>query len=120
MNEQGNESGWEALMKEASQELTTWRQQHSRATFTEIEEEVDEKLARVRKQILQDLAMASASADIAWKAKEERPSCPSCGAKLRSEGKQRRGLLTDHDQEIELVRSYASCPECGVSFFPLG
>jgi ribosomal protein S27AE len=120
MSKQKIENDWEALMKEASQELRTWRQRHGRATFTEIEEEVDEKLARVRKQILQDMVMASARADIVRKAKAERPSCPSCGVTLRSEGKRRRGLITDHEQEIELVRSYASCPECGDSFFPPG
>jgi len=120
MSNQKIKSDWEALMKEASQELRTWRQGHSRATFTEIEEEVDEKLARVRKQILQDMVMASTRADIVRTAKAERPRCPSCGATLRSEGKRRRGLITDYEQEIELVRSYASCPECGDSFFPPG
>lgn len=120
MNESSISSSWEALMKEVSEELAGWRQRHGQATFTEIEDEVDEKLAVVRKQILEDLVMASASADIARKAKEERPSCPSCGAKLRSEGKHRRGLLTEHEQELVLIRSYASCPSCGVSLFPPG
>lgn len=120
MSEKYPQKGWSSLLEATAQELTNWRQEHSRATFREIEGEVDEKLALVRKQIIEDLAMTSASADIAKLAQAERPSCPGCGGELRSRGKQRRGLITDHEQEIELVRSYASCPECGVSFFPPG
>lgn len=120
MNAMNRASGWEKLMEEAEEALRRWRGKHSRATFAEIEDEVDEQLSRVRKQIIQDLAMSSASADIAIQTEERRPTCPNCGAKLVSEGKRRRVLITEHEQEVELERSYASCPECGVSFFPPG
>lgn len=120
MQELNRESGWDKLMKEASEELRSWRQKHNRASFTAIEEKVDEQLSRVRKQVLQDLAMSSTNADIAVQAEEGRAKCPSCGAQLRSEGKRRRVLVTEHEQEIELERSYASCPECGDSLFPPG
>lgn len=29
-----------------------------------------------------------------------------------------RTLVTEHDQTIELSRSYATCPECGAGLFP--
>ena len=109
---------WQELMEAAAEEMAQWRREHKRARFTEIEQEVDVHLARVRRQILQDMALASEKADIKSMDKGMRPKCESCGVELRSEGKRKHGLMTEHEQRIELERSYASCPECGVSFFP--
>lgn len=111
---------WQELLDAASEEIVDWREVNKRANFSEIEREVDEKLAVVRKQILQDMLLASDSAEIKKLEKEKRPKCVNCGVPLRSEGKRSRSLTTDHEQVIELIRSYASCPECGMSFFPPG
>ena len=112
--------GWQELMKTASEEMEKWRKENKQARFTDIEREVDGRLAVVRRQILEDMLLASESADIRSQAEGMRPKCPGCGVELRSEGKQKRRLTTEHEQTIELNRSYASCPECGMSFFPPG
>ena len=111
---------WQALMEEAAAEMVKWRRRHGRATFQEIEEEVDESLAGMRAQILRDMVLASERADIRGLSKEERPPCPLCGGAVWSEGMRERRLTTHHEQVIELSRSYASCPECGIGFFPPG
>lgn len=49
----------------------------------------------------------------------ERPRCPQCGVLLIAPGTQTRTLVTEHDQSLELARSYATCPQCGAGLFPL-
>ena len=111
---------WDELYEEASKAMRQWRQEHKRATLTEIEETVDEELARIRAQMVQDLAMASDVADLRSMAKEERPKCPQCGRPVAANGRQKRRLTTDHEQEVELNRSKAYCGHCKLSFFPSG
>ena len=43
-----------------------WRQQHPKATFREIEAEVDKRLAVLRARMLSDAAISSAQADWGW------------------------------------------------------
>lgn len=109
---------WQELLKAASEEIVEWRGENQRANFGEIENEVDEQLAKVRKQILEDMLLASDSADVKILEKGKRPKCANCDIPVRSEGKRSRSLTTDREQVIKLIRSYASCPKCGMSFFP--
>lgn len=118
MKKEERKSKWKELLDAASDEIVEWRVANKRANFGEIERKVDENLAVVRKQILEDMLLASESADIKVIEKEKRPKCKKCGVSLRSEGKRKRSLTTDHEQVVELTRSYASCSECGESFFP--
>lgn len=114
------QKNWDDLYQEASQEMWRWRHKHRRATLTEIEEAVDEELARVRAQMIQGLAMASEAADVRSMAKEERPKCPQCGRPVVANGRQKRRLTTDQEQVVELNRSKAYCQHCQLSFFPPG
>lgn len=111
---------WDELYEEASQEVLSWRRQHKKATLTDIENTVDGELARMRAQMIQDLAMASGTADFRSMAKEERPQCPQCGRPLVANGRQKRKLTTDHEQGVELKRSKGYCRHCKLSFFPSG
>ena len=111
---------WDDLYEEASREVLRWRSKHKRATLTEIEETVDSELAKMRAQMIQDLAMASETADIGKLAQEERPLCPHCGRPLVANGKQKRVLATDYEQGVTLQRSKGYCQHCKLSFFPSG
>jgi len=111
---------WAAVAEAAFAEVTAWRQQHPRATLREIETTIDERLAKLRAQMLQDTALASAAADLASVAAEERPLCPACGQRLQPRGQQVRHLTTAHEQPVILTRSYATCPACGAGLFPPG
>ena len=64
-----------------------WRAAHPKATLSEIEEALDERLSRVRAHMLADLALASAASDVAGAAAEERPRCARCGEALRARGR---------------------------------
>ena len=115
---------WSKDMEDSFRELTDevltgmkeWRQTHPRATFKEIEEALDERLAKVRARMLQEAAMASKASDL----KGERVACRECGAVMENQGRERRTLTTHHDQPVELLRSYFLCPSCGTRLSPPG
>lgn len=95
-----------------------WRLQHPRATFREIEVALDERLARVRARILQDVALVSVAGNASTSKPDERPRCPKCGHFLEGWGQETRSLTTNYNQTITLKRSYATCPECGTGLPP--
>lgn len=112
------ESRWQPTSQAVIHTMKEWRREHPRATFTEMETALDEQLARLRAQMLQDLALTSPSADLPAMGEADRPTCPTCGVQLAAQGTQTRTLLTEHDQPIALTRSYATCPHCGAGLFP--
>ena len=81
---------WTELYEKTSEEVLKWRGERQKATLTEIEENVDEKLAKLRAQMIADLAMASAVADMKGLAKTARPTCPKCEKAMQANGKQKR------------------------------
>jgi hypothetical protein len=72
---------WEEMAEEVLTGMKEWRVQHPKATFREMEAALDERLARMRARMLQDMALASAAA--AWQAAqgEERPICAKWGSR---------------------------------------
>ena len=111
---------WIASFQQASDMISQWRQTHPRATFTDIENTVDEQLAQLRASMIQDLVEESRLVDIKRLAVAERPRCPGCGRALAANGRQTRQLTTRHDQVVEVERSKGYCRHCHVSFFSPG
>jgi hypothetical protein len=111
---------WKKLAQEVLSGMRDWRVQHATATFAEIEEELDKRMARMRAGLLEDLAMASAAASVGGSQPKERPRCPTCGGELQERGKHVRKLTTHGEQTVQLTRSYGYCPTCRVGFFPPG
>jgi len=113
------EARWQQLAEEVMIGMKEWRLQHPKATFREIEAALDERLARVRARMLEDVALASAAADVSSASQAERPQCPNCGNTMESRGQDTRKLTTNYNQTVTLRRSYATCPVCGTGFSPL-
>ena len=109
---------WSERFAEVSGSLAQWRREHPRATLTEIEDALDERLGRMRTEMLVDTVMTSQAAYFAGAAGTQRPRCPECGERLLSRGQAERRLTTTAGQEIRLRRSYAHCPACGLELFP--
>ena len=99
--------------------LVAWREAHPKARLTEIEAELDRQMNRVRARVLADLALASATADLAASG-AGRPGCERGGVGLRAQGQEERGVVTYGGVEVRLARSYATCPRCGDRSFPPG
>lgn len=114
------DAGWDKLAEEVLSGLKEWRLQHPKASLREIEEALDERLAKMRVRLLQDAALASAAADIRVAQEAERPVCAACGAVLVERAVAERRLVTHDNQEIALSRSYGVCPKCGTGLFPPG
>jgi hypothetical protein len=111
---------WEHLSHEVFTGMRAWRLAHPRATLTEIEVALDTRLSTMRARMLQDVALASAAADVSTAPPTERPVCLDCGHALSAHGLEERTLTTHGDQLITLVRSRAVCPACGTGLFPPG
>ena len=112
---------WEALAAEVLVGIKDWRTQHPRATFTEIERELDRELSRLRTRLLEDVALASAAAG-GGAGEPEAPEarCPTCGGRLVARGQATRAVTVTHNQTVTLPRQYAVCSSCGAGVFPPG
>lgn len=120
MQRQEFDARWREAAEEAFTGIRQWREAHPRATLTEMEDELDARLSRLRAQVLQEVVLTSPAADWSQAAVPERPVCPDCQVPLSSRGRQRRGLRTTGDQPVPLERSYGVCPRCQRGFFPSG
>lgn len=108
------EAGWEEAYQQVMIEVATWRREHPRATFTEIENVIDERMNRLRAQMLTDTAVWSREAV------ERGAVCPRCGQAARGRGKKKRSLQTQGGESVTLEREHAVCEGCGQAFFPPG
>ncbi|MEO6892299.1 MAG: ISKra4 family transposase [Ktedonobacteraceae bacterium] len=119
MEESPRAEVWRHLSESVFQEMEGWRKEHPRATFKEIEEELDGRLSGVRAQMLADLAQQSEKRDWSGSEPSQRPVCPTCGSPLQARGPHERRLATQGGKDVRLSRSYGTCPQCGSGFFPL-
>lgn len=111
---------WAGALAGLAEQLWAWRRAHPTATFNEIEDAVDAQVQDLRAVLLTDLSLASRAAELEAKQAGVRPRCPDCGARLARHGTQRRHLLVQGGQAVDLVRDYAVCPVCGTGLFPPG
>lgn len=112
------QQGWKEMSEEVMQAVAEWRKQHPKASFREIEEEIDQQLSGLRAQLLSDTASRSVAAE--WDQDGQGELCPKCGEKLERKGKKKRKLVTQGGREVELVREYGVCRKCGQGIFPPG
>src|SRR6266540_4881670 len=112
------QANWNGLSEEIMQGIADWREQHPKATFREIEAEIDKRLSEWRAKMISDTAMASAQAE--WETGTSGVVCPQCGEKLEKKGKKKRKLETQGGRKVELIREYGVCPKCGWGIFPPG
>jgi ribosomal protein S27AE len=107
---------WLAETAERFAALEAWRQAHPAATWTEIEVAVDAQLGPLRAQLLGEMAMASDATVLGGTQRV----CPECGGQLHAAGTRRRRLRSEQEASVELERTYARCPRCGIGLFPPG
>lgn len=108
---------WQQEAAEVLTGMKEWRLRRPRATLREIEQALDERLGKLRARMLEDVAQASAAAELQDEA-GARLKCPQCGTGLEARGARARQLQTAQHQQVEFKRSYGQCPQCGAGFFP--
>ncbi len=128
---------WVQLSADVLREMQDWRAQHPRATLTEIEGELDRRLAETRARLLEHLAEQSQA--VAWSRQplmgkggveagapgrgapaSTPPACATCGTPLEARGRKTRRLKTQGGRELHVRREYGVCPQCGQGLFPPG
>jgi hypothetical protein len=112
------EQRWKELAQDVLLEMRSWREDHPTAMLQEIEDEVDQRMARMRAGLVEGVAMSSTAVEVGSRAAEHPACCPTCGGVLQARGKQVRQLRTTGEQTVRLERRYGYCPTCEVAFFP--
>jgi predicted RNA-binding Zn-ribbon protein involved in translation (DUF1610 family) len=102
--------------KEILAGMKEWRKAHPKATFIEIEAEMEGRIKGLREQVLAEIIGMSAATE----AEGQVVHCPECGAEMEGRGKRNRRLQGAGGSEVELERAYLECPACGAGFFPSG
>ncbi len=95
--------------------LAMWRQAHPQATFDQIEDAVQQELARYQAQLVDELIQSGqdGAGDAA-----ERPVCATCGERMRPCGRRAREVLCRLGRPVQVERAYYVCPACGAGLFP--
>jgi DNA-directed RNA polymerase subunit RPC12/RpoP len=110
MTERSDEIAQGMAYAEVKPALAAWRAAHPRATMREIEDAVEEQIAKLRAEFLAEVVQQS-NAEIDAR-------CERCGSKLAMRGRRRRKLRANGDEPVVLDRSYAMCPDCKLGVFP--
>jgi RNase P subunit RPR2 len=108
---------WEDQGAEMFAAVAHWRAAHPKATLAEIEHAVDEQMYRLRARMIEQAAQASAAAE---GQASQGLVCEQCGQPLQARGRAKRRWQTHGGQEVEMERTYVTCPQCGGGFFPPG
>jgi RNase P subunit RPR2 len=108
---------WEEQGEDIFAAVAQWRAAPPKATLAEIEHAVDEQMKRLRARMIEQAAPASAAAES--EASQELV-CEQCGQPLQARGQAKRRWQTHGGQEVEVERTYVTCPQCGGGFFPPG
>lgn len=103
---------WQELGQGTDDELAQWHTDHPRATFAQIEDQVDRQLSALRAKLIEQMTQ-HAPVPAAAEAR-----CPTCGGRVTSKGTRSRKLTTASEQTVELTRERVYCPACEVGFFP--
>jgi uncharacterized protein with PIN domain len=98
--------------------MKEWRTSHPKATMREIEMEARERVSKLEAHLIEENALAGQAQEWSGKQPEERPKCATCGEPLVARGKQKRRMQATMGREVELERTYGTCPKCGAGFFP--
>jgi hypothetical protein len=106
---------WKAQGEETFASVAQWRAAHPQATLAEIEQAVDEQMNRLRARMIEQAAQASAAAE---HEASQGLVCEQCGQARHSRGRAKRRWQTHGGQQVEVERTYVTCPRCGGGFFP--
>lgn len=108
---------WTVLGEQVFTEVAQWRASHPHATLAEIEQTVDVQLHQLRARMIEHTAQASA---LSGNEASQGLCCEQCGKPLQARGQATRCWQTQGGQQVEVQRTYVSCPHCGSGFFPPG
>lgn len=113
-----DEKSFKELSDEIIQEMNAWNACNPKATFLEIEVKARELVSQLEAHLIQESALERERDEWSQREERERPTCPTCQMPLLSRGKRVRHLQGTAGRDIQLERTYGTCPNCGTGFFP--
>jgi RNase P subunit RPR2 len=113
-----DENPFKELSDHILAEMNAWNASHPQATFLQIEEKARELVSQLEAHLIQASALEREREDWSQSEPSQRPRCPDCQMPLLSRGKRVRHVQGPAGRDIELQRTYATCPQCGTGFFP--
>ena len=99
-------------------EMNAWNASNPRATLLEIEVKARELVSQLEASLIQASALERETENWSQREEKARPTCPICQVPLLSRGKRIRHLQGTAGRDIQLERTYGTCPHCGTGFFP--
>ena len=113
-----DETPFKELSDQILREMNAWNASHPQATFLQIEEKARELVSQLEAHLIQASALEREPEEWSQGEPSQRPSCPRCQVPLLSRGKRLRHVQATAGRDIQLRRTYATCPQCGTGFFP--
>ena len=113
-----NEKSFKELSDEILREMQAWNASHAKATFLEIEVKARDLVSQLEAHLIQERVLEREKDEWSQREERERPTCPNCQTPLLSRGKRVRHLQATAGRDIQLERTYGTCPKCGTGFFP--
>ena len=99
---------------ELTRKMSQWQKANPHATLTDMEEAVEAELAKLRKQLVEEMVREKEAAN------QEAPDCPQCGQEMVKNGRRQRELKGKEGQTLQLDRQQWRCLACGATLFPPG
>ena len=114
------EEQWQRWSQDMINGLQKWLQTHPQASLQETGLILDERLNRLRTQIMRDVALAIAKVKGFEIASKEQTRCHNCGMILTSlEKYQWRSQSTGGEEmDVEMHYGNGTCPGCGAKLLP--
>lgn len=103
---------------EQAEAFGEWKQNKEETSFEEIEAKALE-IGQAMMRAMIEFGVKDEQQVERQQRQEVVPVCERCGGELRYGGRPRKKVKS-RVGEIELVRDYYHCPECGEGFFPPG
>lgn len=118
MKDDQSVSAWHELGAKVLLEMERWRHGHPRATFAEIEAAVEDRLAALRAELIQQEIAMRVQGETADGL--ERVACEACGHLVEPRGTRERAVTVRGNRPVRLRRRYVVCPACRAGLFPPG
>ena len=105
------------MLEETLLRLADWQRASPKATFAEIEDAVEEEVARFRAQLIADLVNTRSGER---RGGGDRGACPECGHPMERRGDKERAVTVRGNGTVRFRRHHVTCPACGAGLFPPG
>src|SRR5260370_18537706 len=115
-----DEQALRQMITEILTDIKEWRRANPRATYVQIEDEVQQRLMQLEARLIEGAVEESPSREWGRGSAVDAALCPTCAVSLQTRGQHQRTLQGNGGENVTLLRTYGTCPRCGEGLFPPG